>query len=124
MSLFGVPQTLLKRNSIVACGLHPVLPDVAPMVEEEVPVCLQLGELDALVRFEAMPQVQAAVAHYLHLPFIFLAAGDELDPVVGKGEPLTIPLWEPSPSWVRSNHSSIRFERHSVAASRHLSVRN
>ena len=65
-----------------------MLPDVAPTVEEEAPVCFQLGELDALVRFEAVPEVRAAVAHQFHLPLAFLVAGDELDPVVGKGEPL------------------------------------
>ena len=65
-----------------------MLPDVAPTVEEEAPVCFQLGELDALVRFEAVPEVRAAVAHQFHLPLAFLVAGDELDPVVGKGESL------------------------------------
>ena len=38
------------------------------------------------MRLEAVPEVRAAVAHELHLPLVFAVAGDELDPVVGKGE--------------------------------------
>lgn len=53
-------------------GFEPVFPHVAPSVQEEVPVGFEPGELDALVRFEAVPEVRAAVAHYLHLPLVFL----------------------------------------------------
>ena len=63
-----------------------MFPDVAPAVEEEVPVGLELGELYAVVRLEAVPEVRAAVAHEPHLPLVFAVARGELDPVVGKGE--------------------------------------
>ena len=59
---------------------------MAPAVEEEVPVGLKLGEFHPVMRLEAVPEVRAAVAHELHLPLVFVVAGGELDPVVGKGE--------------------------------------
>ena len=69
-----------------------MFPDVAPAVEEEVPVGLELGELYAVVRLEAVPEVRAAVAHELHLPLVFVVARGELDPVVGQREPLDDPV--------------------------------
>ena len=59
-----------------------MFPDVAPSVHEEIAIRLQLGEFDSVVGLEAMPQVGTAVAHQLHLAFVFGIPGDELHPIV------------------------------------------
>ena len=49
---FQRPADPVKQ--VIDGGFEPVFPHVAPSVQEEVPVGFEPGELDALVRFEAV----------------------------------------------------------------------